>query len=61
MTLAEAARASRLAYAYLCAREFVLQRGYANEVEWQRNRSIDAVTESDFLREAAPAPRAPRQ
>ena len=39
--------------AYLTARERVVAAGYAEEIDWQDQLSLDKVTESDFLREAA--------
>lgn len=44
---------SKLANAYLHARDFVIRQGFEEEIVWQQRRSIDSVTESDFLREAA--------
>ena len=44
---------TRLANAYMTAKEMVIQSGFAHEIDWQHNLSFDAVTESNFLREAA--------
>lgn len=44
---------SRVAYAYLTAKEQVIQSGYGEEIEWQIQRNLLDVTETDFLREAA--------
>lgn len=49
----EVTRVSRLAYAYLCAKDFVFLQGFGNEVEWQRSRRIENASETDFLRESA--------
>lgn len=43
----------RLTEAYLTARERVIQRGFAAEVDWQESRHLDAISETEFLREAA--------
>jgi len=39
--------------AYLTAKEAVIASGYADEIDWQHNLSIEAMAESDFLREGA--------
>lgn len=52
-TMDEASRVSRLAYAYLCAKKFVIQQGFGPEIDWQQTRCLDHISESDFLREAA--------
>lgn len=44
---------SRLAAVYLDAKRKVLDSGYAYEVDWQDDRSIRGLSESDFLSEAA--------
>jgi hypothetical protein len=49
----EATRVSKLTYAYQCAKEFVLLRGYEKEVAWQQNLHLENISESSFLREAA--------
>lgn len=38
---------------YLNAKETVLQRGFAAEIDWQTTASIDLITEEDFLRESS--------
>ena len=45
--------AFELARAYLWAREDLVSSGYEQEIEWQTDTTLDAITESDFLREAA--------
>ena len=42
-----------LALAYLQAKEYVLEAGYAEEIDWQSARRIEDLTETDLLREAA--------
>jgi hypothetical protein len=39
--------------AYLLAKETVFEAGFADEIDWQDDRSFDSVSEPDFLREAA--------
>lgn len=46
-------RMSALAYSYLHARAYLIERGFRSELEWQERRSIEDVSESGFLREAA--------
>lgn len=43
---------SRLARAYLCAKEAVVSEGYGSEIDWQAQVSLDSTSETDFLREA---------
>lgn len=43
----------KLAYHYLIAKEQVIEAGYAEEIDWQDEVSIEKLNESDFLREAA--------
>jgi hypothetical protein len=43
----------RLASAYLRAKHDVVQAGYEAELEWQEQRRLENVTESEFLRETA--------
>lgn len=38
---------------YLTAKEAVVARGFAWEIDWQAERSLDRVDESEFLRESA--------
>jgi hypothetical protein len=42
-----------LAARYLDAKEFLLDSGYAQEIDWQEDLDINQVTETAFLREAA--------
>lgn len=42
-----------LACAYMTAKETVIERGYAHEIDWQDNLSYRSLTEHEFLREAA--------
>jgi hypothetical protein len=42
-----------LASAYLIAKETVIREGYGKEIEWQRNVSLNNLTESKFLKESA--------
>lgn len=44
---------SQLALSYLDAKAFVISAGFLTEIEWQSSLSVDQVTESGFLREAA--------
>lgn len=44
---------SQLLEAYLTAHELVVASGFAAEIDWQDGQCLDAVSESDFLREAA--------
>ena len=46
-------RSRRLAEAYAYARQFVIERGFGSEIMWQETRSVDDLTESEFLRESA--------
>src|SRR5262245_56961933 len=39
--------------AYLTARELIVARGYAWEIDWQDRQRLDSVSERDFLQEAA--------
>lgn len=43
----------QLALIYLSSKEFLIEAGYADEIDWQASVSLDKITESDFLREAA--------
>lgn len=43
----------RLVEAYLTAYEHVVEAGFGAEIDWQEQQCIDAVTETDFLRETA--------
>ena len=43
----------KLVETYLIAKEEVIQRGYAEEVDWQDQLCFSRITETDFLREAA--------
>ncbi len=43
----------RLAKAYYVAKRKVLQEGYADEIDWQYNVSLDRINEEILLREAA--------
>lgn len=38
---------------YLTAKEAVIARGFAWEIDWQEERRIDRIDEADFLRESA--------
>lgn len=38
---------------YLSAKEWVIRTGFAPEIDWQADRTLGSVSESDFLREAA--------
>jgi len=51
--LRSAADHSDLVSAYVFARETVISSGYGCEVDWQNAVTIDGITETDFLREAA--------
>lgn len=42
-----------LAAAYFIAKETVIREGYEKEIEWQRNVSLNNLTESKFLKESA--------
>lgn len=42
-----------LTCAYLDAKEFIIEKGYAREIDWQESLSIESISESDFLRETA--------
>lgn len=45
--------AARIAAQYLTAKETVIERGFASEIDWQDSLSIENITETDFLREGA--------
>lgn len=49
----ELAVISQLAYAYLTAKEAVIDSGYAWEIEWQQHLNLDNASATDFLRESA--------
>lgn len=42
-----------LSWCYGEAKAFVVEAGFEEEIEWQRSRCLNEVSESDFLREAA--------
>lgn len=44
---------SELIEVFLRASQFVIDCGFEGEIEWQRNRNLERVTESEFLSEAA--------
>lgn len=44
---------TKLASAYLTAKEKVIELGFASEIDWQHNLSFKDLTETLFLREAA--------
>jgi len=43
----------RLVESYLAAREVVISKGYAAEIDWQDTRCLSLLLESEFLEEAA--------
>jgi hypothetical protein len=43
----------RLVESYLTAREVVISKGYAAEIDWQDTRCLSLLSESEFLEEAA--------
>jgi len=43
----------KLKYAYIFAKESIINEGYGEEIEWQESIDIDNITETQFLREAA--------
>lgn len=45
--------AKDLASSYLDVKKHVINKGFAWEVDWQENQSIESLTESEFCREAA--------
>ena len=47
------AKIIRLVDRYLAAKDAVIERGFAAEVDWQAAVSFDSIMESDFLREAS--------
>lgn len=46
-------RASALLDLYLDAKEAVVARGFAWEIDWQTERNLDRIDESEFMRESA--------
>lgn len=48
-----ALRSERLATAYLDAKEYVIAAGFAEEIDWQSEVTLEETTEAGFLREAA--------
>ena len=44
---------SLLAVLYLTAKERVIEAGFANEIDWQEEVSLEDLDESTFLRESA--------
>lgn len=43
----------KLANLYMDAKLFVIEEGYASEIDWQEQQKISNIAESDFLREGA--------
>ncbi len=43
----------KLAYAYITAKQTIIQEGYASEIDWQESISFDNITEADLIREMA--------
>lgn len=43
----------KLAHAYFHAKDFVIQRGFEQEIDWQENVCIDKISETDFIREVS--------
>lgn len=43
----------KLASAYMTAKQAIIDEGYASEIDWQESITLDKVTETYFLREAA--------
>jgi hypothetical protein len=43
----------KLVESYLTAREFVINKGFAAEIDWQESRCLSVLSESEFLEEAA--------
>lgn len=43
----------QLVESYLTAREIVISKGYAHEIDWQDSRCLSMLSESEFLEEAA--------
>lgn len=43
----------QLVVSYLRAKSLLIQMGYADEIDWQEQRRLDHVGESDFMRESA--------
>ena len=41
-----------IANAYLFAKNYIIKKGYANEIDWQDNLNFNSLTESDIIREA---------
>ncbi len=44
---------NQLVNRYLDAKEYVIDRGYSWEIDWQCNQCYENITETDFLRETA--------
>ena len=44
---------NKLAHGYLDAKEYILDKGYERELDWQTNRSFNDLEESEFLQEIA--------
>jgi hypothetical protein len=38
---------------YLDAKDYVIDKGYSWEIDWQNNQDYEKITESDFIRESA--------
>lgn len=53
MTAASDGDGAALLDAYLTAKEAVIARGFAWEIDWQTERRLDRIDESEFLRESA--------
>lgn len=53
MTAASGGDGAALLDAYLTAKEAVIARGFAWEIDWQTERRLDRIDESEFLRESA--------
>ncbi len=46
-------RSRRLGESYLTARETIIRSGFSHELDWQEARTLDDLSERDFLRQAA--------
>ena len=38
---------------YLDAKDYIIDKGYSWEIDWQNNQDYEKITESDFIRESA--------
>ena len=53
MSIAYVASTSHLVESYLSAKNAIIEKGYAEEIDWQDSLSFDEISCADFMKEAA--------